>query len=186
MEFVQPIKDKTKIEEMKTYLKSKSLRNWALFTLGINSALRISDLLILKVNDVMDENGKIRDRIKIKEIKTNKTKTFPFSPKVIDALATYIASEKPNDALFPSQKGGEAISRIQAHRFLKEAAKKVGVKENVSTHSMRKTWSYQAYMKGVPIVQISDALNHSSEKITRRYLGLDQDSLDEVYLDMDL
>jgi len=171
---------------MKDYLKSKSLRNWALFTLGINSALRVSDILALNVEDVMDENNNIRDRIKVKEIKTSKTKTFPFSPKVKDALNTYISSDHPTEALFPSRKGGNAITRMHVHTFLKDAAKKVGIKENISSHSMRKSWSYQAYMKGVPIAQISDALNHSSEKITRRYLGLDQDSLDEIYMDMDL
>ena len=45
LELVQPIRSKEKIEQMKKYLKSKSLRDWALFTLGINSGLRISDLL---------------------------------------------------------------------------------------------------------------------------------------------
>lgn len=186
MEFVQPIKEKAKIEEMKNYLKSKSLRNWALFVLGINSALRISDLLILNVDDVMDENGHIRERIKVKEIKTSKTKTFPFTPKVIDALATYIKSENPTTVLFPSRKGSGAITRFQALNILKSAAEEVGIKDNIGTHSLRKTWAYQAYMKGVPLIQIMDALNHSSEAMTLRYLGITQSSLDEVYMGMDL
>jgi len=186
MQFVQPIKNMVKVEEMKVYLKSKSLRNWALFTLGINSALRISDLLVLKVSDVVDEKGHIRDRIKVKEIKTSKTKTFPFSAKVTDALSIYIASENPTDALFPSRQGSEAITRIQCHRLLKGVALEVGIEDNISTHSMRKTWAYQAYMKGVPLIQIMDALNHSSEDMTKRYLGITQAALDEVYMSMDL
>jgi integrase len=188
MEFVQPIKDKAKIEEMKIYLKSKSLRNWALFTLGINSALRISDLLALNVDNVMDEVGNIRERIKVKEIKTSKSKTFPFTAKVTDALNTYIKTEKPINALFPSRKGGHCISitRFQALNILKEAAKEVGIIDNIGTHSLRKTWAYQAYMKKVPLIKIMDALNHSSEAMTLRYLGLTQSGLDEVYMDMDL
>jgi len=186
LEFVQPIKDKAKIEEMKTFLKSKSLRNWALFTLGINSALRISDLLILTVDDVMDENGNIRERIKVKEIKTSKSKTFPFTPKVIDALKTYIESERPNSVLFPSRKGEGAITRFQALNILKSTAKEVGIKDNIGTHSLRKTWAYQAYMKKVPLIQIMDVLNHSSEDMTLRYLGITQSNLDEVYMGMDL
>lgn len=186
MQFVSPIKNTDDIEKMKKYLKSKSLRDWALFTLGINSALRISDLLNLKVNDVIDEDGTIRDRIKLREIKTKKTKTFPFSAKVKDALGMYIVSEHPTDALFPSRKGGKAITRQQAHTILSEAAKKIDIKGHISTHSMRKTFAYNAWINEVPITKISEILNHSSEKITRRYLGLTQDSLDEVYLDMDL
>jgi len=134
----------------------------------------------------MDENRNIRDRIKVTEIKTSKKKTFPFSSKVKEALKEYIDSERPIDALFPSQKGGKAITRVQAHEIIKSAALAIDIKEQIATHSMRKTWAYQAWEKGVPLTQISDALNHSKESITRRYLGLDQDSLDQVYLDMDL
>lgn len=186
MNTVQPIRDKQKIEEMKNYLKSHSLRDWALFTLGINSALRISDLLKLNVSDVIDENGNIRDRIKVKEKKTSKTKDFPFTPKVISALTEYIKICKPESALFPSQKGGGAILRMQAYRILNEAAKAVGIKEPIGSHSCRKTWGFHAYEKGIPIQIIQSALNHSSEKETLRYIGITQDNLDEVYMDMDL
>jgi len=86
LETVEPIRDKKKIEEMKIYLKSQSLRDWALFVLGINSGLRISDLLKFNLSDVVDSNGKVRDRVSVKEKKTSKTKTFPFSSNVIDAL----------------------------------------------------------------------------------------------------
>jgi len=49
MHFVEPIRDRKKLEVMKAVLKSKSLRNYAIFVLGINSGLRVSDLLNLKV-----------------------------------------------------------------------------------------------------------------------------------------
>ncbi|HEY5562733.1 MAG TPA: tyrosine-type recombinase/integrase [Clostridiaceae bacterium] len=187
MEFVQPIREVAQIEDMKTYFKSKSLRNWALFTLGINSALRISDLLALSVDDVMDSNGNIRERIKVKEIKTRKGKSFPFTAKVKESLDIYIKTEHPTKALFPSRQSGEAhMSRVQFHRAIKEAAEYVGIKENVGSHSMRKSWAYNAYMKGVKLAQIMDALNHSSESMTLRYLGITQDILDEVYMEMDL
>jgi integrase len=191
MEFVQPIKSKDDIEKMKNYLKSKSLRNWALFTLGINSALRISDLLSLKVDDVMDENGKIRERIKVKEIKTKKRKDFPFTNKVKEALTEYITIEKPTDSLFPSQKssgikGSGIVGRSQMNKILSDAAIAIGIKENIGSHSMRKSWAFHALDNGVPLVQIMYALNHSSERMTMKYLGLTQDGLDEVYLDLDL
>jgi len=172
---------------MKVYLKSQSLRNWALFTLGINSALRISDLLALQVDDVMDENGNIRERIKVKEIKTSKSKSFPFTLKVKDALKTYIETEHPTESLFPSrQQGGKTITRFRALSILKSAAERVGIMENIGTHSLRKSWAFQAYAKGVPLVQIMVALNHSTEAMTLRYLGITQDSLDDVYMNMDL
>lgn len=186
MNTVQPIRDKAKIEEMKQYLKSNNIRDWALFTLGINSALRISDLLKLDVADVVDENGIVKDRIKVKEKKTGKPKDFPFSKKVIAALTEYIKQTHYKGALFPSQKGGKALGRIQVHRILKDASEKIGIKEPISCHSMRKTFGFQAYEKKVPIQKIQAILNHSSERETLRYIGITQEGLDETYLSMDL
>jgi site-specific recombinase XerD len=183
---VQPIRDKQKIEEIKAYLKSKSLRDWALFTLGINSALRVSDLLKLNVSDVCNENGNIRDRIKVKEKKTGKSKDFPFTKKVVQALTEYITISHPKEVLFPSQKGGKALGRGQVHTILSNAAKAVGIKEPISSHSMRKSFGFHAYEKGVSIQTIQAILNHSSERETLRYIGITQDGLDETYMDMDL
>lgn len=76
MEFVQPIRDKKQIEAIKKYLRGSNLRDYCLFTLGINSALRVSDLLKLKISDILDEKKKVKDRIQIKEKKTGKDKTF--------------------------------------------------------------------------------------------------------------
>lgn len=186
MNTVEPIRSKAKIEEMKSYLKSKNIRDWALFTLGINSALRVSDLLKLNLDDVVDSDGKIRDRIKLKEKKTGKTKDFPFSHKVVEALTEYISTCDVKVALFPSQKGGKAITRQHVHTILSSAAKSIGIKEAISSHSMRKTFGFQAYEKGVPVQKIQAILNHSSERETLRYIGITRDELDETYMDMDL
>lgn len=191
MNFVWPIRDKEKIEEMKAYLKSKNLRDWALFTLGINSALRISDLLEITVSEVVDDNGKVRERLKVTENKTDKKKTFPFTNKVKEALTEYISIANPKDVLFPSQKskgikGTGAVGRGQINKILSDAAKAIGINENIGSHSMRKTWATQALDKGIPLVKIMTYLNHSSEKDTLRYLGITQDDMDEIVMDMDL
>ena len=82
MEFVQPIRDLKQIETMKKLLKQQSLRDFCLCVVGINSGLRISDLLKLRICDVI-ENGKLKDRITLREKKTNKFKDFPLSEKNI-------------------------------------------------------------------------------------------------------
>lgn len=56
---------------MKTYLKGRNLRDHALFVVGINVALRITDLLALKWGDVLDEKGKFKE-IRLFEGKTKK------------------------------------------------------------------------------------------------------------------
>jgi len=184
---VQPIKKKKDIEAMKNYLKSKSLRDWALFVLGINSALRISDLLNLNVSDVIDENGKVKERILLKEQKTNKSKNFPLNQNVINALAEYIKTIPSSQIpLFASRKGDEPITRQQSHRIFSESAKKVGIKELISNHSLRKSFSFALYEAGVDITRIQALLNHSSPKETLRYIGITQSENDQIYLELNL
>jgi integrase len=52
MNFVQPIRDPEKIEAIKQFLKERNERNYILFLIGVNTGLRISDILKLKVSDV--------------------------------------------------------------------------------------------------------------------------------------
>ena len=69
MNFVQPIRDPEQIQQIKEYLKEKNARNYILFVMGINTGLRISDILKLKVGDVQGSH------ISMREIKTG-SKTY--------------------------------------------------------------------------------------------------------------
>ena len=62
MRTVEPIRDKKKLEAMKKVLKAQNLRDWLLFVLGINSGLRISDLLLEQKN--ITKKLEIIERIK--------------------------------------------------------------------------------------------------------------------------
>jgi len=194
MEFVEPIKDKAKIAKMKHCLKhgygkkQGSLRDWLLFTLGISSGLRISDLLKLTVEDV---DG--MDRLSIQETKTGKPKDFPLRPICKDAINEYLSTPgiPKTGALFPSRKGGTSISRQQAYDIINGAAleAKVITKTNgvhIGTHSLRKTMSYHLYNAGVGIEIIMDMLNHSSIKTTMKYIGITRETMDAAYLSLDI
>jgi len=188
MELVQPIRDKRKIARMKAILKLQNIRNYLLFTLGINSGLRISDLLKLKVSDVADESGNVKDRITLREKKTGKSKDFPVGATAKKAILEYLDDAKPklDDYLFPSRKGGGPLSRFQAYRILSDAAKIAGIKEKIGTHSLRKTFGYHAYKQGMDLSVVQKLLNHSSPGQTLAYIGITQDDLDKVYLTLNL
>ena len=96
MEFVQPIRDLKKIETIKKLLRQQNLRDYCLFVVGINSGLRISDLLKLRISDVF-EKGKPKDRILIREKKTNKFKDFPISANAKSALKEYLKTRAYKD-----------------------------------------------------------------------------------------
>ena len=187
MEFVQPIRNIKQIETIKRLLKQQNLRDYCLFTIGINSGLRISDLLKLTVNDVI-ENGKIKDRIRLREKKTNKFKDFPLSDNAKLSIKEYLKTReyKENEPLFISRKNKGFLLRQQAYKIINDVAKSIGIKEKIGTHTLRKTFGYHAYNNGYDITLIQRLFNHSSPSITLRYIGITQDEMDEVYLSLDL
>ena len=193
MECVEPIRDKTKIEAMKRYLKGKNLRDFLLFVFGINSGLRVSDLLQLQLTNVFDHKGKPKDRLELKEQKTGKLKEFPLSPTVRKALEEYISTTatinttaEQEQWLFPSRKGAGPLDRRQAWRIISEAAHAVGIPGRIGTHTLRKTFGYWAFKQGADITRIQKLLNHSSPGITLAYIGITKDELDDVYLNLNL
>jgi len=193
MEFVQPIRDKKHIEAMKRHLKGNEfgLRDVCLFTLGINSGLRVSDLLNLSIGDVVDHQGKPLDRITLREQKTGKAKSFPISTTAAKAIKEYLAT-RPGagsaDPLFLSRKGKGAghLQRAQAYKIINDAARAVGITESIGTHTLRKTFGYWAYKEGKDITLIQKLLNHTSPAVTLAYIGITQDQLDNVYLSLNL
>jgi integrase len=175
MNAVQPIKKKRDIDKMKKALHGRDL---LLFTLGINTGLRISDLLQIKISDVLTAKGTAKTSLSLTEKKTGKTKTINFNKNVVTALKHVEYSA--DGYLFPSQKGKKPISRIQAYRVLNAAADRCGLEE-VGTHTLRKTFGYHAYKKGFPIERLMILFNHSTPKHTLRYIGIVQEDLEEVY-----
>lgn len=190
---VEPIRDPKKIELMKKILRDGPFgeRNHLLFVMGINSGLRISDLLKLRVNDVLNEKGKVRQHISLYEQKTGKHKKFPLGKTASAAIKEYLKAAAPQDAapdrpLFPSRKGTGAISRVQAWEILSGAAKEAGVTDQIGTHTLRKTFGYHARKAGNPIEMLQTIFNHSSPAVTKRYIGITQDEIDDVYINLNL
>ena len=176
MATVQPIKN---IEDIERIKKSLHGRDRLLFVFGINSNLRISDILTLKVGDVRNKT-----HLTIKEDKTEKTKTFKFNKAIQDAVHELITTCQVDDQdwLFPSKRNrNNPLDRIQAYKILKNASDKVGLNINFGTHTMRKTWAYHRYINGASLPELMKALNHSSQRETLRYIGIEQEEMDNLF-----
>ena len=174
-QIVEPIREKIEIRKVEEYLANKSARNRLLFVLGTNSGLRISDILNLNVSDVRNKT-----HIEIKEQKTGKFKKFLINDKLKTLIKDFIKDKNDNDALFLSQKR-KRLDRSQAYRILNEACNAVGIMVNIGTHSMRKTFGYHHYKQFHNIAMLQMIFNHSNPKITLRYIGIDQDEMDNCY-----
>lgn len=175
LEIVQPLRDKREIAQMKAALAG---RNKLLFVIGINSGLRISDILTLRVSDFRGKSS-----LTLREEKTGKAKTFRFNNAIVDAISTLIpASASETDYVFQSRKGvNRPLTRVQAYRILNDAAARVGITDAIGCHTLRKTFGYHAYKSGVDLALLQSIFNHSSQSVTLRYIGITQDAIDDVY-----
>ena len=192
MSTTQPIRNPQQLKIFKSYyLEVKpNPRNYAMIITGLNSALRISDLLNLTCCDVYDyKSQKFLAHICIQEKKTGKQSRIYINQKIRNALSSYIdfTQNAGSEYLFKSQRQKEKpLSRIQAYRIIKEAAAYAGLDEDISCHSLRKTFGYYAWKLGTPPAMLMNIYNHSAFQITRRYLGIDQDDRDEVFMNIDI
>ena len=169
MNTAQPIKDMTDLEHFKHYYTDiePNVRNYVLLTLGLNTALRISDLLSLKWEDVYDfSREQVCSHISLVESKTQKKSSIYVNRNIQQALESYKCFLEQGQGISPTQ-----------YLFCGE----YGV---ISPHSLRKTFGYHAWKHGVSPVLLMEVFNHSSFCITKRYLGIGQDDKDEVFRDI--
>lgn len=171
---VFPIKEKSVLEDIRTYFESRSNRDYFLFVIGINIGVRVGDLLRLQVQDVQE-----KVYLSIREEKTGKTKRFRINPMLRAIINEYIDGKEPHEYLFPSKKTKEPISRVQAYRIMRDAGEALGI-EQVGTHTLRKSFGFHLYQKTKDIAMLQEIFNHSSERVTKIYIGIAQDEIDKV------
>ena len=189
MNFVEPIRDRKKIAQIKNLLRGqKRFRDLLLFVMGINTALRISDLLQLQISHFLDEQGRINRRFWIKERKRGKHQEVVINTSIREALDEYLAAfpdignDRNNFVFFNSTTNDYSlpIKRGQAWKFITLICREASLSGNFGTHSLRKTWGYHARMQGVDLALIMHKFNHESIAYTKRYLGITDDELEAV------
>ncbi|WP_117161446.1 site-specific integrase [Paraliobacillus sp. X-1268] len=170
---VQPIRDKELLDDMKQSLKRWcGQRDYILFLIGINTGLRIGDLLKLKGNDLYKKR-----RIIIKEGKTDKPRTLNLS-NIYDEIQDYI-QQNESVWMFPSRKGDKPITTTQAYRQFNKAADMCDIDEGIGTHTMRKTFGYWFYKQTKDVAKLQTILNHSHPNITLKYIGITDEEIEK-------
>lgn len=104
MNTVQPIRDKEKLEEMKEELKKGGTRDYMMFLTGINSGMRISDIVKLNRDDVRNQDDTMKHHITVIEKKTNKIKKFPLCGNLYIEMEKYTRNMTQGEFLFKSRK----------------------------------------------------------------------------------
>jgi len=155
-------------------------RDLLLFTLGINNGLRTGDLLQLRWKQL--KYAKENFSFIIIERKTGKQSCLLVNKAVYPVLKIYEKEVIPSDDdyVFRSRKGGNApLSVSTVNNMVKEWCKQVNLTGNYGAHTLRKTFGYMQRTKyGADIELLAKRFNHSSPRVTMRYVGIVDSEVD--------
>lgn len=197
MNTAQPVRNEQDLLRLKEFYRitCPNKRNYLLVVMGLNTALRISDILELRWDDVYDfEWQTYRTHLSITEQKTDKNSRILINQNIKKVLVEYKQSLeeqgrriRAENFLFENSRQKEhPISRVQAFRIIKKAASACHLDGVISCHSLRKTFGYHAWRQGIKPALLMNIYNHSSFQVTVRYLGIEQDDRDTIFRDIDL
>lgn len=182
--------------EIQALLGELGTRDQALLLVGLHTGFRISEILSLRVCDVVDRHGLIVERLAVakRNMKGKRQgRSVVLHQRAAEALVVLVqqlrsqARARPHHHLFRSlHQGGyenRPITRRQAWRILREAADRLGLSGKIGTHSMRKTFAARFYAaSGEDLIATQAALDHESVDSTARYLGVKTANVDRLVL----
>lgn len=176
--------------------KQIACRNKMMFLIGVNIGIRVSDLCGLTYSFFMNNDGSFKDFYSLQPKKTRKTKKFVklyFNQVVKKAIADYIEKYPIKDVdeyLFKSRKGNGHLTEIAIGKIVKDTAKEAGIDRNVNSHSLRKSFGYHIWHnaedKEKALILLMTIFNHSSVAITKKYIGLLDGEIEDVFNDLNL
>ncbi len=178
------------VEMLKEFLANAvKIKELALFSLGIDSMLRASDLLKLKVEDLLDFKGQVKTQINLKQQKTKQSHTIRISATTAQAIDKLIKHEKKyeDDWLFTAERWGKqkktALSYMKYTRLVKEWCKYLHLVDprDYNTHSIRRTRAAMVYKATGNIEAVRQLLGQKSVTSTSAYLNLSQQQALDLY-----
>lgn len=152
-------------EEVRAVLSSvKNLKHRAILVMAYSSGLRISEVLNLKIADILSDRGMVH----IRGGKGHKDRNTVLSNTALDLLRKYYLKYKPKEYLFGGQKGGR-YSESSVQKVVKKAMAKAKIQRNATMHTLRHSFATHLLENGTDIRYIQTLLGHSSSKTTEIY-----------------
>ena len=177
---VDPIRNPKDIQAIKKILADKP-RDYCLFTLGINTNLRASDLLSIEYDQVAGMSA--GDELVLKEKKTRKERRITLNQSAIEGIQRLLDSAEYNDGdfLFKGQRGLLTVPSV--NRLVKSWCADINLKGNYGSHTLRKTFGYhQRVQLNTSIPELMVMFNHSTQRQTLDYLCIQADEIKDAYM----
>ena len=195
---VQPIRSEATIRAIKGIISkdktANASRNMLLWIVGTNTGLRISDILKLKLKDVIDNKGEVRELLELVEQKTKRPRAIEIRPPVKREIEKFLKDTGAydlNEYLFKDRRKGKEdlnkpITRVRAWQMINDWGRKAGVTYRIGTHTLRKVFGTFAFKAGIDLVYISEELGHRNVEVTRRYLGITKEATRKAFKDFEI
>ena len=151
------------------YYSSGNTRDLLLFILGINTGLKLTDLLELDVSDVRDKTY-----IELPALSQEAPRRIPLNRESIELIKKVIQSREDNSPLFESSLG-KRIDRTTVYRNFKEVCEKLGLSSGITLASLRKTFGYHYYKTFGDLSTLQWLFNQNSILDTMKYIELEED-----------
>ena len=177
--------NENQVKSLRKLVKDKPLHE-LLLNLSVDLMLRSSDLLSLKVKDVMNESGTVKTEVKVKQKKTGKTTlSIPLSKNSFDAIKKHLIDREQDDYIFKGQMSHftrKSITTQQYAKIVKKWLRELGIEDvsQYSTHSLRKTKPTVIYNRTKNVDAVRRLLGQSSVTATSAYLGVTDNSALEL------
>jgi len=165
--------------------KDENYKFCLLVSIGVFTGLRISDLLSLTYSDLLSN-----ETFTLKEMKTKKQRSIKVNKDLKEIISRIVSKSKITDLnqlIFINKYGTKSIDKSYVNVKLKELVKKYRIKidGNVSTHTFRKTLGRRVMevnnYSNESLVLLMELFGHSSMSITKRYLGIREQEIHNVY-----
>ena len=176
---VEPIRELKDIQSIKRLLINNPLY-LTLFTIGINTNLRASDILGIRVSQV--RGIKPMDEVTLRERKTGKERRISFNKACVEAIHRLLSSRnyKDTDFLFLGQRGPLTVPYV--NYLVKSWCRAINLKGNYGSHTLRKTWGYvQRVHFGIGLPELMTVFGHATQRQTLAYLCVQPDEVKSVY-----
>ncbi|MGF1489403.1 MAG: tyrosine-type recombinase/integrase [Prochloraceae cyanobacterium] len=180
---VEPIRYKKAIKNIKKILADRP-RDLCLFTLGINTAFRASELLSIRYGQVKFKD--VGETLEIKQPKTKRYRIVTLNRTAVEAIDNYLDNKlarsnfSNNDFIFRSQRGA-VLTVPTVSQMVKVWCKEVGLDGNYGSHTLRKTWGYWQYQRGTQVALLMEAFKHSTQRQTLDYLCIQDKDIQQIF-----
>jgi integrase len=176
---VEPIRDVKDIKAIRKMISGNAMYQ-ALFTVGINTNLRASDLVRITAGQV--RGVRPMDEIEIREKKTGKMRRISLNKACVEAIDALLATRTWHDDehLFRGLRGALTVPSV--HRLVKGWCRSIHLKGNYGSHTLRKTWGYhQRVSFGIGLPELMTCFNHVTQRQTLAYLCVQPDEIRNIY-----